>query len=58
LRPVKPHDIFAAILAADAELKRLREAVEWACANAPIVVNRLPGHTQFVTELRRKAKEG
>ena len=37
---------------------RLREAVEWACANAPIVVNSVPGHTQFVAELRRRAKEG
>jgi hypothetical protein len=40
----------ATILAADAELKRLREAVEWVCSLS------LPGNT--VSELRRRAKEG
>jgi len=40
-------------LAADAEIKRLREAVEWACAHEQI-----PSWPYFIAELRRRAKEG
>ena len=40
-----------AILAADAELKRLREAIEWACEN-------IPGYMNLKVEIRRRAKEG
>ena len=52
------------ILAADAELKRLREAVEWAIEHPPIGLVGFPNMTmpEIVTwwrnELRRKVKEG
>lgn len=51
-----------AILAADAELKRLREAIEWACDSSPMNQNDVhplgcPGWT-YTDELRRRAKEG
>jgi len=54
-----------AILAADAELKRLREAIEWALENGnynPSLA--FPTHLSFMksddwkAELRRRAKEG
>jgi len=47
---------YSAILAADAELKRLREAVEWACktiGNATMI-----SRDAVVAEIRRRAKEG
>jgi len=52
----------AAILAADAELKRLREAVEWACGDIESHINLgdMDDWRPFkhMAELRRKAKEG
>jgi hypothetical protein len=55
VQPLTPGEK-AGILWAEGELKRLREAVEWACEN----MTRMEGEDvePFVAELRRKAKEG
>jgi hypothetical protein len=49
---------FRAILAADAELTRLREAIEWACAEMNKGNRSVRDWHLTVDELRRRAKEG
>ena len=56
MRPIKPHDIFAAILAADAELKRLREDhIEATKIIMAVVGNGLLRDPEF-TALDRRAR--
>ena len=51
-------ELTAAILAADAELKRLREAVEWTMSPEGKRFALQLNWAEFTTELRRRAKEG